>query len=183
MRKKRILVCVFLVGVVILFCLLFCINKANSTNDEEINSNKQDTSEVSESKSEDEKNEDQENKSSAEQTTEETTSNSSTSNSVNENHNSASENTQSTVTSDSSTTNQNSNIERQCVVKKFYSVFRADFDNFDECNKTGKKLKELNGYYGFTCDYQTDDCGDIYYMLTFFDGEGNFIDYPSVPKS
>lgn len=75
------------------------------------------------------------------------------------------------------------NNERQCTVKKFYSVFRADFDNFEECNEKGNILKEKNKYYGFTCDYQTDDCGDIYYMLTFFDGNGNFIDYPSVPKS
>ena len=50
------------------------------------------------------------------------------------------------------------------------------------CQQVGNQYKEVYGYYGFICDYDMDDCGDTYYMLTMFDGNGNYIDYPNIPK-
>lgn len=72
--------------------------------------------------------------------------------------------------------------EPACTPKKFYTAFRADFDSMAMCQQVGNKYKEVYGYYGFICDYDMDDCGDTYYMLTMFDGNGNYIDYPNIPK-
>lgn len=183
MKRKRFLICIFFIGVAIIFFILFFINNSNSINDNKSNIDELDATKIVDSESESNTDEERENEESKDQTTEESESISSSSENVNKSYNDEADITQSTQTTDKTTTSQNNSNERQCVVKKFYSVFRADFDNFDECDKNGKELKEINNYYGYTCDYQTDDCGDIYYMLTFFDGNGNFIDYPSVPKS
>ena len=72
--------------------------------------------------------------------------------------------------------------EPACTPKKFYTAFRADFDSMAMCQQVGNQYKEVYGYYGFICDYDMDDCGDTYYMLTMFDGNGNYIDYPNIPK-
>lgn len=69
-----------------------------------------------------------------------------------------------------------------CTPKKFYTVFRADFDSMAECNRVGELYKKEYGYYGYFCDYTTDDCGVMYYMLTMFDGNNNYIAYPDIPK-
>ena len=72
--------------------------------------------------------------------------------------------------------------EPSCTPKKFYTVFRADFDSMAECNRVGELYKKEYGYYGYFCDYTTDDCGVMYYMLTMFDGNNNYIAYPDIPK-
>lgn len=72
--------------------------------------------------------------------------------------------------------------EPSCTPKKFYTVFRADFDSMEECNRVGELYKKEYGYYGYFCDYTTDDCGVMYYMLTMFDGNKNYIAYPDIPK-
>ena len=72
--------------------------------------------------------------------------------------------------------------EPSCTPKKFYTVFRPDFDSMTECNRVGELYKKEYGYYGYFCDYTTDDCGDMYYMLTMFDGNNNYIAYPDIPK-
>ena len=72
--------------------------------------------------------------------------------------------------------------EPNCTPKKFYTVFRADFDSMAECNRVGELYKKEYGYYGYFCDYTTDDCGVMYYMLTMFDGNNNYIAYPDIPK-
>lgn len=72
--------------------------------------------------------------------------------------------------------------EPSCTPKKFYTVFRADFDSMEECNRVGELYKKEYGYYGYFCDYTTDDCGVMYYMLTMFDGNNNYIAYPDIPK-
>lgn len=72
--------------------------------------------------------------------------------------------------------------EPSCIPKKFYTVFRADFDSMEMCQQIGEQYQDRYGYYGFICDYDMDDCGTTYYMLTMFDGNGNYIDYPNIPK-
>lgn len=72
--------------------------------------------------------------------------------------------------------------EPSCTPKKFYTVFRADFDSMAECNRVGELYKKEYGYYGYFCDYTTDDCGVMYYMLTMFDGNNNYIAYPGIHK-
>lgn len=77
---------------------------------------------------------------------------------------------------------QQTTPEPSCTPKKFYTAFRADFDSMAMCQQVGNQYKDVYGYYGFICDYDMDDCGDTYYMLTMFDGNGNYIDYPNIPK-
>lgn len=77
---------------------------------------------------------------------------------------------------------QQTTPEPSCTPKKFYTAFRADFDSMAMCQQIGNQYKDVYGYYGFICDYDMDDCGDTYYMLTMFDGNGNYIDYPNIPK-
>lgn len=184
MKRNRILICIFFIGVAILFFILFYVNNSNNANNNSPRRNSQENLHVSESKSEIDKDEEKQQQESNEQTAEKNSSNIPSSNNSNKsNDTNVTLPNEDTQKHDTTKSNSEKVVERQCIVKKFYSVFRADFNNFDECNKKGNELKEKNNYYGFTCDYQTDDCGDIYYMLTFFDGNGNFIDYPSVPKS
>lgn len=82
--------------------------------------------------------------------------------------------------SDSSSSTNNS--VASCTPKKFYTVFRADFDNIETCISIGNQYKSIYGYYGFTCDYQTDDCGVMYYMLSMFDTNGIEYGYNAIPK-
>lgn len=72
--------------------------------------------------------------------------------------------------------------EETCTPKKFYSIFRADFTTFEKCNQIGNEYKQIYNYYGFYCDYQTDDCGTTYYMLTMFDTNGKEYGYNTIPS-
>ena len=184
MKRNRFLIIMFIIGIVVLSFVVLLVINSNAMKDNKTSKNNQENTQVSETKSESKKDKTDEKKENTKQEVDE-------SEPVIPSTNNSDKNTDTNVTqpvqnvqpNNNTGTNPKENNERQCVVKKFYSVFRADFDNFNECNEKGNELKEKNDYYGFTCDYQTDDCGDIYYMLTFFDGNGNFIDYPSVPKS
>lgn len=69
-----------------------------------------------------------------------------------------------------------------CTPKKFYTTFRADFASEAECESTYNYYHSIdpNKYLGFICSYQTDDCGVTYYMLTFFDINGNYFGYNEI---
>lgn len=69
-----------------------------------------------------------------------------------------------------------------CTPKKFYTTFRADFTSEAECESTYNYYHNIDPdkYLGFICSYQTDDCGDMYYMLTFFDSNGNYFGYNEI---
>lgn len=69
-----------------------------------------------------------------------------------------------------------------CTPKKFYTTFRADFTSEAECEAKYNYYHEIdpNKYLGFICSYQTDDCGDTYYMLTFFDSNGHYFGYNEI---
>lgn len=71
-----------------------------------------------------------------------------------------------------------------CTPKKFYSIFRADEDikSMADCNSKGRLYKSVYGYIGYSCDYQTDDCGDLYYMLQMIDKDGLEHGYDTIPK-
>lgn len=73
---------------------------------------------------------------------------------------------------------------KSCTPKKFYSTFRADEDikSMDDCNSKGTLYKSVYGYIGYSCDYQTDDCGDLYYMLQMIDENGQEHGYNTIPK-
>lgn len=73
---------------------------------------------------------------------------------------------------------------KSCTPKKFYSTFRADEDikSMDDCNSKGALYKSVYGYIGYSCDYQTDDCGDLYYMLQMIDENGQEHGYNTIPK-
>lgn len=86
---------------------------------------------------------------------------------------------------------QNPNVQtpnpaptKSCTPKKFYSVFRADEDikSMEDCNSKGALYKSVYGYIGYSCDYQTDDCGDLYYMLQMIDENGQEHGYNTIPK-
>lgn len=69
-----------------------------------------------------------------------------------------------------------------CTPKKFYTTFRADFTSEAECESTYNYYHSIdpNKYLGFICSYQTDDCGDMYYMLTFFDSDSDYFGYNEI---
>lgn len=73
---------------------------------------------------------------------------------------------------------------KSCTPKKFYSTFRAgeDIKSMAECNSKGTLYKSVYGYIGYSCDYQTDDCGDVYYMLQMIDENGIEHGYDTIPK-
>ena len=72
--------------------------------------------------------------------------------------------------------------EPSCIPKKFYTTFRADFKSEADCESTYNHYHNIdpNKYLGFICSYQTDDCGVTYYMLTFFDVNGNYFGYNEI---
>lgn len=99
--------------------------------------------------------------------------------------------------SDSDSTNQNTQVQHSqppqtnqpieqpapsCTPKKFYTTFRADFASEAECEDKYNYYHEIdpNKYLGFICSYQTDDCGDTYYMLTVFDSNGHYFGYNEI---
>ncbi len=69
-----------------------------------------------------------------------------------------------------------------CTPKKFYTIFRADFTSEAECEATYNYYHNIDPskYLGFICSYQADDCGVMYYMLTFFDSNGNYFGYNEI---
>lgn len=69
-----------------------------------------------------------------------------------------------------------------CTPKKFYTVFRADFESEEKCNEVYEYYHDIdpNKYLGHICSDQADDCGVIYYQLTFFDINENYFGYDEI---
>lgn len=116
---------------------------------------------------------------------------------INEEENKSKPETYVAPKSESSSTNQNTQVQHSqppqinqpieqptpsCTPKKFYTTFRADFTSEAECENKYNYYHEIdpNKYLGFICSYQIDDCGDTYYMLTFFDSNGHYFGYNEI---
>lgn len=61
---------------------------------------------------------------------------------------------------------------KSCISKKFNQPwFRADFKTEKECRNKGEQYK---GNYGYFCDSLPDECGEIWYMLSLYDSNGEY---------
>ncbi len=110
------------------------------------------------------------------------TSTNSQNNSTSKNNNTTNSEKNTTVDAESAVSDTTDSTIETCTPKKFYTTFRADFTSQSECESVYNYYHSINPdkYLGFICSYQTDDCGNIYYMLTFFDSSGNYFGYNEI---
>lgn len=77
---------------------------------------------------------------------------------------------------------QQTTPEPACIPKKFDTPFRADFSSEKECDDKFIYYNSIDDkkYTSHKCSFATDDCGVTYYMLTFYDINGNRFGYNEI---
>lgn len=77
---------------------------------------------------------------------------------------------------------QQTTPEPTCTPKKFDIVFRADFSSEAECDAAFNYYNSIDDkkYTSYKCSNAIDDCGVTYYMLTFYDINGNRFGYNEI---
>ena len=107
------------------------------------------------------------------------------SNSENSNSNSSNNNSSTNNSSNSNTNSNNNNSSAKeevppkptCQPKLFeVNGFRADFDNFADCDSMGSKYSN----YQYSCRNATDQCGITYFMLRLYDENGTLYYYKNI---